>query len=135
VERLVGKRVRGPPGVELLEAAVTPVDAGEVDSIEMAECLARLGREICVVCRTPALVELHSSRLAARIDKACGKARAAHRDRPAGEVARDGRQLVLLAHALLVASEAERREAADNKEEYRNGPHRQRIGTKPDSLD
>jgi hypothetical protein len=51
------------------------------------------------------------------------------------EVAGDRGQLVLLAHAFLVACEAERREAADDDEEYRDGPHRVRIGTAPDGLD
>ncbi len=101
----------------------------------MAECLARLRREIRVVRRTPGLVELHSSRFASRVDKACDKARAADRNRPAGEVACDRGQLVLLTHPLLVACEAERREAAHDNEEYSNDPHRQRIGSASDSLD
>ena len=124
MECLVRKRVRGRAGVELLEAAVAPVDAGEVDGIEMAECLARLRREIRAVRRTSGLVELHPSRFASRVDKACDKARAADADLAAGEVTRDRGQLILLPHPLLVAREAKCREAADNNEEYRNGPHR-----------
>ena len=88
-----------------------------------------------MIRRTPGLVELHPSRFAARVDKACDKARAADADAPAGEVTRDCGQLILLPHPLLMACEAKRRKAADNDEEYRNGPHRQRIGTKPDGLD
>src|SRR5258705_14012387 len=125
MECLVRKRVRGPTGVELLEAAVASVDAVEVDGIEMAECLARLRREIRVVRRSPCLVELHPSRFASRVDEAREKARAADADAPAGEVARDRRQLILFPHALLVPSEADRREAADNDGEDSNDPHRQ----------
>jgi hypothetical protein len=88
-----------------------------------------------VVRRPPGLVELHSSRFASRVDKACDKAGAPHSDRPAGEVACDRGQLVLLAHALLVAREAESREAARDDEEYSNDPHRQRIGILSDGLD
>jgi hypothetical protein len=43
--------------------------------------------------------------------------------------------MVLLPDALLVAREAERRQAADDNEEYSNDPHPQRIGTGPDGLD
>ena len=123
MECLVRERVRGPAGVELLEATVAPIDAREVDGIEVAECLARLRREIRVVRRTPGLVELDPSRFASCVDKARDKARATHRDRPPGEVARDRGQLVLLADALLVTREAERREAAHDEEEYSNDPH------------
>ena len=78
---------------------------------------------------------MHPSRFAARVDKACDKARAADADAPAGEVTRDRGQLILLPHPLLVARKAKCRQAPDNNEEYRNGPHRQRIGSASDSLD
>src|SRR6266568_2498212 len=120
----MGQRVCGPAGVELLEPATAPLDAGEVDGIEVAQRLAGLQREIRVVRRTPRLVELHASRFAARIDEACNKAWATDADVPAGEVARDRRERVLLPHPLLVAGEAERREGADDDEKYSNRPHR-----------
>ena len=135
VERLVRKRVRRPAGQKLLEAAVAPFDAREVDGVEMTQRLARLRGEIRVVRRAPRIVELHASRFASHVDEAGEHIRAADRDRPAGEVARDRGQLALLAHALLVTREAERREAADDNEDYCDDPHRQRIGTGPDGLD
>jgi len=38
----VGQRVRRPAGAELRETAVAPLEAAEVDTVEMAECLAGL---------------------------------------------------------------------------------------------
>jgi hypothetical protein len=77
-----------------------------------------------VVRRTARIVELHASRFCPRIDEAREKARATNADTPAGKVARDRAELVLLAHPPLVAGEAERREGADNDQECSNRPHR-----------
>ena len=129
------KRVRCPTGGELLEPTVAPIDAREVDAVEMTQRLARLRGEIRAVRGAPRLVELHPSRFASHVDQACEQVRAADRDRPARKVARDRGQLVLLTHALLVAREPERRDAAGDNEEYCNDPHRQRIGTASDGLD
>ena len=42
MECLVGQRVRRPAGAELRETAVAALEAAEVDTVEMPECLARL---------------------------------------------------------------------------------------------
>jgi hypothetical protein len=131
----VGKRVGGPPGVELLEAAVVSFDAREVDAAEMPQRLARLRGEIRVIRGATRVVELHASRFASHVDQAREQVRAANGDSPAREVARDRGQLVLLAHPLLVARETERSETAGDNEEYSNDPHRQRIGTGPNGLE
>src|ERR1700730_8142293 len=123
VERLVCKRVPGPAGGELREAAVAAADAREVDAVEITQQLARLRREVRVVGRAPRVVELHASRFASRIDEARDKARAPDPDLAAGEIACDRSQLVLLPRPLLMAREAERRESADNDEENCNDPH------------
>ena len=81
------------------------------------------------------VVELNPTCFTVHVDDSGQKAGAANGDLPAGEVARDRRQLILLADALLVPSEAERREGADDDEENRNAAHRQRIGSPPDGLD
>jgi len=77
-----------------------------------------------VVRGTPTGVELNASRFCSRIDETREKARATNADTPAGEVARDRAELVLLAHPLLVAGEAERRDGTDNDQKYSNRPHR-----------
>ena len=135
MERFMRERVRRPACSEFLEAAVTPLDAREVDAVEMTERLAGLRGEIRVVRRAPRLVELHASRFASHIDQAREQGRAAHRDSTAGEVARDRAELVLLSHAFLMAREAKRGEAAGDNEEYSYDPHPQRIGMGPDGLE
>jgi hypothetical protein len=135
VEGLVRERMCSPAGVELLEPAVAPLDAPKVESIKMAQRLAGLRREIRVVRGTPSLVELDTSGLAPDVDQTREEARAADGHSAAREVACDRGQLVLLAQAFLVACEPERSEATDDDEEYRDGPHRVRIGTDPDGLD
>src|SRR4051812_35570460 len=60
---------------------------------------------------------------------------AAHADRTAGQVARDRRQSVLLANALLAVREADCGERADDEEDCRDEPHRRRIGSGSDGLD
>ena len=101
----------------------------------MTQRLAGLRGEIHVIRRATRVVELHSSRFASHVDQAREYVRAADGDSPPREVARDRGQLVLLAHPLLVAREAERSETADDNEEYSNDTHRQRIGTGPDGLE
>ena len=81
------------------------------------------------------VVELDPTGLTVHIHESRQKAGAANGDPAAGKVACDRRQLILLADALLVPSEAERRESADDDEENRNAAHRQRIGSPPDDLD
>ena len=81
------------------------------------------------------VVELDPTCLTAHVHESREKAGAANGDLAAGEVACDRRQLILLADALLVPSEAERRESADDDEQNRKGAHRQRIGSLRDGLD
>ena len=81
------------------------------------------------------LVELDPTRLTVHVHQSRQKAGAANGDLAAGKVACDRGQLILLADALLVPGEPERRESADDDEENRNATHRQRIGSPPDGLD
>jgi hypothetical protein len=127
--------VCGPTGLELVVAAVSALEAAEVDAVETSKDPARLRREVGVVGGTPRLVELHPPCLAARVDEARQKAWTAHADLSAGEIAGDHCEPVLLADPLFVPCEAERGEHADDREGCRDEPHRQRIGTNPDGLD
>ena len=88
-----------------------------------------------MIRRATRVVELHSSRFASHVDQAREQARAANDDRSTGEVTCDRGQLILLAHPLLVAREAERSETAGDNEEYSNDAHPPRIGTGPDGLE
>ena len=121
--------------VELRKAAVASVDACEVDTVEMAQRLARLRREIGMVRGTPGRIEAHLSCFAARVDEAGEEAGTVDADLASREVARDRGEAVLFAHALLVAREAERREGADDEEDNRNRPHRQKIDTRPGGIE
>ena len=135
MERLVCERVCSPRCVELREAAVAVRETREVDVVEVPKGLAGLWREIGVVRGPARCIEADASCFAARIDEAREEAGTADADPASREVARDGGELILLAHTLLVAREAERRESADDEEEDRNGPHRYRIGTAPDGIE
>jgi hypothetical protein len=88
-----------------------------------------------VVGGATGVVELDPTGLTVHVHESRQKAGAANGDLAAGEVACDRRQLILLADALLVPSEAERRESADDDEENGNAAHRQRIGSPSDGLD
>jgi hypothetical protein len=88
-----------------------------------------------VVGGATGVVELNPTCLTVHVHESRQKAGAANGDLAAGKVACDRRQLILVADALLVPSEAERRESADDDEENRNAAHRQRIGSPPDGLD
>ena len=81
------------------------------------------------------VVELNPTCLTMHVHESREKAGAANGDLAAGEVACDRRQLILLADALLVPSEAEGRESAEDEEENRKAAHRQRIGSPPNGLD
>jgi len=88
-----------------------------------------------VVGGATGVVEPNPTRLTVHVHESRQKARAADGDLAAGEVACDRGQLILLADALLMPSEAERRESADDDEKNGNAAHRQRIGNHPDGLD
>jgi hypothetical protein len=88
-----------------------------------------------VVGGATGVVEPDPTCLTAHVHESRQKAGAANGDLVAGEVACDRRQLILLADALFVPSEAERQESADDNEENGNAAHRQRIGSPPDGLD
>src|SRR3954451_14549350 len=134
VERLVRQRLRGPRGSELLVRAVAPLEAREVEAVEMAERLARLGREVGVVVRPPVVVELHVTAFGSNADERAEEAGAADADLAPRQIARDGGELVLLADPVLVSPKADRRQRADDQEEGCHESHRPRIGTGPDGL-
>ncbi len=127
--------VRCPARGELREAAVAALETAEVDAVKMAEGPARLRREVRVAGRAARVVETDPACFTVHVDEAGEKAGATNGDLAAGEVACDRRELILLPDPLLVSSEAERREGADDDEENRDAAHSQRIGTAPDGLD
>jgi hypothetical protein len=135
MKRLVGQRVRRPAGAELREPAVAAPETAEVDAAEMAECFARLRGKVCVVGGATGLVELDPTRFTVHVHKSRQEAGAANGDLATGKVACDRRQLILFADTLLMPSEAERRESADDDEENRNAAHTQRIGRPSDGID
>jgi len=88
-----------------------------------------------VVGGATGVVEPDATGLTVHVHESRQKAWAANGDFAAREVACDRRQLILLADALLVPREAERRESANDDEENGNAAHRQRIGSPLDGLD
>src|SRR6266540_3767891 len=135
VKGLVREGVGGPAGLELAVPAIVAVETREVDLAEMSKRLAGFRREIGVIGRPARLVELNATGLAVCVDEARQEARAAHADLPAGEVARDRGQMILLAQAVLATRETDRCESADDEQDCCNEPHRRRIGIGPDVLD
>jgi len=73
-----------------------------------------------VVCRPAGPVELDASSFAMGVDEPGEETRAVHADLSAGEIARDDRKPILLADAVLVAREANRRQGADDQQQSRN---------------